>query len=154
MKSATAKEYTESMAAAQQAAAKLQSAKNKVVEDVKQQVLITIADLTPAHPQLAYVASNNLVQTAFNSAKKRPKAETGVLFFHFSINPRWLVHGLSGEVADEINVSFHPHHKQVVSEIIAQLEAKGEWKLVEGSTFCYDDGPGRGNWSDWAMLPV
>lgn len=154
MKSATTIAYVESLAAHKAAASQLRAAKIAIVEDVKQQVLKTIAGLLPTYPQLAYVMPGRIVDTAFNSARKRPKPEFGAIFFHFSINPRWKEYGLVGEVADEINISFHPHHKQVVSEIIRQIEAKGEWKMVEGSIFCYDDGPGFSNWSDWAMIPV
>lgn len=154
MKSTTANAYIDGLAAQKAAATQLQTAKRAIVEEVRQQVLKAIANQLPVHPQLEYVMPAGLVDTAFNSARKRPKPETGVLFFRFSINPHWNEYGFTRERAQAICAAFHPYHTAVVTEIIRQLESKGEWKLVEGSIFCYDDGPNGSIWSDWAMIPV
>lgn len=154
MKSATAKEYIESLAAQKAAAARLQTAKRAIVSNMQDQIREIINGLIPGDPALAYVHIEDTVDTTFNSARKRPKPETGALFFRIWSNPNWNQYELSDAEVLALNLDHHPKHDQTVAEIIRQIEAKGEWKFVEGSIFRYTDGPDRGIRSQWAMLPV
>lgn len=154
MTSNTAKEYIESLAAQKAVAARLKTAKLAVVANMQDQVREILTGLLPTDPALAYVNIEGAVDTTFNDARKRPKPETGALFFRIWANPNWVKHGLTSEEALELNRNHHPKHDELVQEIIRQIEAKGEWKFVEDSIFRYTDGPDHGISSCWAMLPV
>lgn len=152
MKSATAKEYAESYKALKAAAARLETAKQKVVFDLQTQIKEIVNTLKPKYPELEYAVIQ--VSTSPNNASKRPKPEQGGTFVHFSINPYFYNRGLEYSVVQHVVRSFHPSEAEVKNQIILQLELKGEWKFVDGSMFFYNDGPDRTYWSDWAMVPV
>lgn len=153
MKSEAATEYIASIKAQKEAAARLQSARAAVVAELEAEIKSIVNSILPKYPQLAFMCPG-FVDTAPNMARKRPKPDQGGIYVSFWINPHWKEWNLTEKLADRHREAFRCVQEEAKNHIILQLEMNGRWKFVDGSMFFYNDGPGHGFWSHWAMVPI